>query len=340
MKSSAARSKAGSAGAARSRGPRAAATDALALIRGADAGRFPASLYLEGPSEALKAEALAALRAAWARHCPESPAARVRRAAENGVEEILAAFQGASLFSPRDLIVVLEVEDLGRSEKRVAALAAGIARPAGASSLVLLESAADAARKSLEPLRAACAARAVLMPPGRAELLAWGARRLAVEGIPADPGVMETVADACEGDAMTFFGELSKLCTLAGAGGRLTADAAAALMKPVLDADLPGYLAAVAVGEPRVAAQRLGRLLACGVGEGQVLFALSNLVGGALGGWARWRDLSARLRGRLSPRELSRALDAVYRAESAWKGGRADVVAVLEQATRDVCGAE
>ena len=339
MKSSAARSKAGSAAAARPRAPRKLAGDALSLMRDADDGRFPPSLYLEGPSEPLKAEALSALRGAWARHCPESPGARVLRAAENGVEEILAAFQGASLFSPRDLIVVLEVEDLGRSEKRVAALAAGIARPAGASCLVLLESASETTRKTLEPLRTACSARALLMPPGRFEMLAWGARRLAVEGIPADPGVLESVADACEGDAMTFFGELSKLCTWAGAGGRLTAADAAAMMKPVLDADLPAYLGAVAAGEPRLAAQRLGRLLACGVGEGQVLFALSNLVGGALGGWARWRELSALLRGRVTPAELSRALDAVYRAESAWKGGRADVVAVLEQATRDVCGA-
>ena len=32
-----------------------------------------------------------------------------------------------------------------------------------------------------------------------------------------------------------------------------------------------------------------------------------------------------------------RVIDAVYRAESAWKGGRAEVVAVLEQATREVC---
>jgi DNA polymerase III delta subunit len=203
---------------------------------------------------------------------------------------------------------------------------------------VLIESAADAPRKSLEPLRAASAVRAVLLPPGRAELLLWGARRLAVEGIGADPGVIESVADGCEGDALTFFGQLSKLCVWAGAGGRLRTADAAMLMKPVLDADVPAYLAAVAAGQPRLAAQRLGRLLACGVGEGQVLFALSNLVGGALGGWARWRELSETLRRRVSPGELSHALDAVYRAEAAWKGGRADVVAVLEQATRDVSG--
>ena len=69
-----------------------------------------------------------------------------------------------------------------------------------------------------------------------------------------------------------------------------------------------------------------------------MLFALANLVGGALGGWARHRELSATLARRRPARELARAMDAVYRAEAAWTGGRADVVAVLEQATRAVCG--
>ena len=71
-----------------------------------------------------------------------------------------------------------------------------------------------------------------------------------------------------------------------------------------------------------------------------MLFALSNLVGGALGGWARHKELSAALARRRPPRELARSLDAIYRAEAAWKSGRADVVAVLEQATRAVCAAE
>ena len=58
-----------------------------------------------------------------------------------------------------------------------------------------------------------------------------------------------------------------------------------------------------------------------------------------MGGWARWRELSDAFRRRVSPRDLDRALDAIYRAESAWKGGRADVVALLEQTTRTLCGA-
>jgi DNA polymerase III delta subunit len=42
---------------------------------------------------------------------------------------------------------------------------------------------------------------------------------------------------------------------------------------------------------------------------------------------------------RLGPPALARAMDALYRAEAAWKGGRADPVAVLEQATRVLCAA-
>ena len=67
-----------------------------------------------------------------------------------------------------------------------------------------------------------------------------------------------------------------------------------------------------------------------------MLFALSNLVGGALGGWARHRELSEALRRRRSPESLGAALDAVYRAEAACQSGRGDVVAVLEQATHAV----
>jgi DNA polymerase III delta subunit len=69
-----------------------------------------------------------------------------------------------------------------------------------------------------------------------------------------------------------------------------------------------------------------------------VLFALTNLVGGALGAWSRNRELSEALRRRRPAQELAGALDALYRAEAAWKGGRADVVAVLEQATHAVAG--
>ena len=271
---------------------------------------------------------------------PEAPLGRVLRAAEAGVEEILAAYQGASLFSPRDLVLVLEVEDLARSEKRVAALAAGLATPGAGSCLVLHESAADAPRKSLEPLRAAAGLRWIAEPPSRSELVRWGEARLAGTGLEAGPGAVEAVADACEGDPLTFFNELEKLDVTApevGGRRRVTRADALALLKPVVGADLPAYLAAVALGRPREAGRALSRLLAAGTGEGTVLFALANLVGGALGGWARQPELSAALARRRPPRRLAPALDAVYRAEAAWKGGRADAVAVLEQATRAVC---
>lgn len=54
------------------------------------------------------------------------------------------------------------------------------------------------------------------------------------------------------------------------------------------------------------------------------------------GGWAKWRDASFALARRRSPAARAEALDAVYRAEAAWKGGRADVRTALEQATREV----
>jgi DNA polymerase III delta subunit len=280
---------------------------------------------------------LAELRHAWSGSLPSPQPALVLRAAETSVEEILAAYQGVSLFSPRDLVVVLEVEDLGRSEKRVAALAEGIARPAGESCLTLVESEGDTVRKSLEPLRAACAARWTAIPPRRAELVTWCTRRLARAGVAAERGVAESVIEACEGDPLACFNEIDRLSAYAAKDGKLIAADVAALLRPVSGADLAEYLGAVALGQGGLAARRLGRLLAAGVGEGAVLFALSNLVGGSLGGWARHRELSMALGRRLGPPALARAMDALYRAEAAWKGGRADPVAVLEQATRAVC---
>jgi DNA polymerase III delta subunit len=300
---------------------------------------FPSALYLDGPDEGLKTALLAEYRQAWARAVPETPAARVFGASETSVDELLAAFHGGSLFAPRELLIVLDVEDYGRSDKRIAALAEGVARPTSGTCIVLVESAAETERKSLAPLRAACSAHCPALPAPRNMLLAWGKRRAAREKITVEPGVMESVVEACEGDPIAFFDELEKLCAWAGPGGRMRDADVATLMRPVAGADLPGYLAAIAGGDSATAARRLNRLLAAGVGEGTVLFALANLVGGALGGWSRHRDLSAALRQRLASRELARALDGIYRAESAWKGGRADVIAVLEQATRAVAGA-
>jgi DNA polymerase III delta subunit len=179
------------------------------------------------------------------------------------------------------------------------------------------------------------------MPPERAALLRWGGRRVKRAALDPEKGVLEQLADACEGDPLAFFNELDKLCTLAGGPGtegRITPDDLARMLRPTVGADLPDYLAAVALGRRDLAAQRLGRVLAGGAGEGLVLWTLVNMVGGALGGWSRHRDLSMALARRRRPQDLAETLDALYRAEAAWKSGRADVVAVLEQATRSVCG--
>ena len=295
-------------------------------------------MFLEGSSEAFKAVLLAELRGAWAAQCPESPRAHVFHAAEADVDAVLSAWQGGSLFAPRDFVIVLDIEDWARSERKLRGLAAGLGSGGGESCLVLVESAADTPRKSLDALRAACDVRVEATPPGPRELAAWAARRFAREGLSAGEGVVDALLEACEGECLTFFNELDKLVLLVPRGGTIDADSAMSELRPALGAGLRDYLGAVARGDPARAARSLTRLLAGGAGEGSLLFALANLVGGALGGWARQRDLSEALRRRRSSLGLAEALDAVYRAEAAWKGGRLDVVAALEQATRAVAG--
>lgn len=351
MKSSRAPSKAGSGAARKGAGParpaakaaralRAPAeSDAFSLLEQADRGTFPRALYVEGADEALKAAFFAELRAAWARAVPENPRPRVMRADETDVSEILAAVQGGSLFSSRECVLLLEVEDLGRSEKRIAALAGGLTAVGEGTCLVLHESAAESERKTLAPLRAACEALWDAVPPTPDQLRRWGERRLARAGVRAEKGVLESLAETCEGDASACLNELDKLATFAGPDGVVTAADVKALHRPALDTDLPHYLQAIAAGDPTRASQRLFRMLAAGVNEGEILWALVNTVSGALGGWSRFKEASATLARRRTPRDLSRALDALYRAESAWKGGRADEVALLEHVTRVVATA-
>lgn len=257
---------------------------------------------------------------------------------EDDVDAVLNAWQSVSMFTPRELTLVMGVEVLARggSSKRAEELASGLGRPGGESRIVLVESAADKPRKTLESVRAACAALWVADPVEPRGLAAWGRRRLASESITAEADALETLIGVCEGESASFFSELSKLAGWAGPGGRVTKADVLSLSRPVIGSDLPEYLLAVATGDAALAAKRLGRLLAARESEGELMFALANLVGGALGGWARWRELSAELARRRSPRELAHALDAVYRAEAAWKGGRADALAALEQATRVV----
>jgi DNA polymerase III delta subunit len=76
------------------------------------------------------------------------------------------------------------------------------------------------------------------------------------------------------------------------------------------------------------------------VGEGSVLFALTNLFGGALGGWSRYRSLSEEVRRRMSARRIAQGLDLLFRVERAWKSGRAEAETLLEHATQVLCTAE
>ena len=174
-------------------GKAAVAIGPLALLDRAAKGEFPGTVYIEGPDEAVKAALLTEWRRLWAAAVPDAPLARVLNADEAGVDAILAAYQNVSLFAPRELTLVLELEKLGRSEKRVDALASGLSSPAGASCLVLVEPAAETPRKTLEPVRAACLVRVDVQPPSEQELLEWGRRRLAASGNTPEAGALEAL---------------------------------------------------------------------------------------------------------------------------------------------------
>lgn len=316
--------------------------DPLAVLTAAGAGTFPGSIYLEGPEDAVKTAFLAEYRRIWALAVPEAPTARVLHAGEAGVDPILAAYQNVSLFAPRELTIVFDIEDIGRSEKRVKALAEGLETPSSGSSLVLVESPADTVRKTMAPLRSACALRIeATLPPDRT-LIEWGVRRLAGTGHTAEPGVLSALLDSCERDPIAFMNETGKLAVLAGPGGMVGAAHLQALTVPTLGTDLPEFLMAVASGDGKRATVRLERLLAAGENEGGVLWALGHLASSALSraanpmSWAKWGPASAALGRRRDPASLARAVDAVYRAEAAWKGGRTDARTAVEAATREL----
>ena len=319
---------------------------ALALLDRAAEGAFPATVYLEGPDEAVKTAFLAEFRRIWAAAVPESPRANVLRPDDNDVDGILAAYQNVSLFSPRELTLVFQMEKLGRSESKVKALVAGLALPAGGSCLVLVEAAAETPRKTLDPLRAACAVRVDAQPPAPAQLpallLEWGRRRLAAFSASAEPGALEALLETCEQDSLAFFNEVGKLAMLGGPAGVVTRAHVQALIAPRIGADMSEFLAAVAGGDTAKASQRLERLLGAGENEGSVLWALGHLVSASFTvtgpgySWAKWKPASLTLARRQTLAQRARALDAVYRAEAAWKGGRLDALTALEQATREV----
>ncbi|MCE9628092.1 MAG: hypothetical protein K8R56_09270 [Candidatus Eisenbacteria bacterium] len=333
--------------AARSGGSRAAAkpapgADPFAILKAAESGEFPGSVYLDGPDDAVKTAFLSEYRRLWAAAVPEAALARVLHAGEAGVDPILAAYQNVSLFAPRELTIVFDIEDLGRSEKRVQILADGLATPSQGSSLVLVESPAETVRKTMAPLRAACAVCVEAAPPSERALIEWGLRKLTASGHKAEPGVLNALLDACERDPIAFLNEAGKLAVLAGDGGTVTAAHVKTIIAPTLGSDMPEYLMAVASGDTRAATVRLERLLAEGENEGGVLWALGHLATSALAksannyAWAKWPNATAALGRRRDPGSLARAVDAVYRAEAAWKGGRSDARAALEQATREV----
>lgn len=319
----------------------AAAVDPLALITRIEGGEFPGVLYIEGPDEAIKAAFLADVRRAWATAVPESATARILRPDE-GIDEILAAYQTVSMFASRELTIVFSVEKLVRSDKQIKTLADGLATPSSGSCLVLVEAAADKPRKKLDPLREVAQARIEVTAPDERALLEWGRRRLLATGNNAEAGVLQALLDACERDPLAFLNEAGKLSVLAGDHGTVTLAHVQTLTAPKLGAELPDFIMAVAQGDAKRAGQRLERILAAGESEGTILWSLGHLASSSLVrtmspySWAMYKEATAALARRRNAQSLARAVDAVYRAEAAWKGGRTDVRSALEQATRDL----
>jgi DNA polymerase III delta subunit len=315
--------------------------DPLALITKLEKGDFPGVLYVEGSDEAIKTAFLADLRRAWATAVPESPTPRIVRT-DDGIDDILAAYQTVSMFASRELTIVFSVEKLVRSDKQIKTLADGLATPSSGSCLVLVEAASDKPRKKLDPLREVAQARLEVGAPDERGLIEWGRRRLLATGNQAEAGVLQALLDACERDPLAFLNEAGKLGVLAGDGGTVTMAHVKTLTAPKLGAELPDFILAVAQGDAKRAAQRLERILAAGESEGTILWSLGHLASSSLVrtsapySWAMYKEATAALARRRNAVSLARAVDAVYRAEAAWKGGRTDVRSALEQATRDL----
>lgn len=350
MRSSPAPSRTGRGGAARR--PRAAAGPRALDAAGFDAWLageepLPRALYLAGADEAAKTEALAGLKERWAAAYP-GVAPTVLRAGEAGVERVMAAAQGASLFQPAALVVVLNIEEWVRSPRLVEAAARGVAAIAPENCVVFVESAAETERKTLAALAGECAVRVDLdaLPPE--VLTRWAERRLARLGVAAEPGTVALVLEASRLETAEVMNEIEKLADWAGPGGRLTRAQAEAVLRPVHAGSLPAMARAIAARRADQAVDHLLRALGSGESEGTVLFHLQSLVSGALRlkspptGWVWVRDRanSERLARDRSERELTAALDLLYRVERAWKSGRGDAPALLTRAVLGVAGGD
>jgi DNA polymerase III delta subunit len=306
---------------------------------------LPRALYLGGADEAAKAEALARLRERWAAVYPDIPPT-VLRAGEAGIEQVMAAAQGGSLFQPAAFVLVLNVEEWVRSPRTVEAAAQGTAAIAPENCVVFVESAAETERKTLAALAGACGLRVALdgLPP---EVLArWAERRLARLGVKAEPGVLERVIDASRLETAEVMNEVAKLADWAGPGARVTRAQAEEVLRPVHSGSLAALARAVAERHADQAVDHLLRSLGAGESEGTALFQLQTLFAGALRlktqqwGWIRDRENSERLARGASERELTAALDLLYRVERAWKSGRGDAATLLTRAVIGVAGGD
>ena len=168
--------------------------------------------------------------------------------------------------------MVLEIEDLGRSEKRVerAGRRARACRPAARAWCWWSRSRDDAqdARAAARRVRA-CASTADAARRARAARLGRAPAGAASVSRPSR-GVLETLRRGLRGRGAGVLQRARQAVRVGRpASAALTpAEVAAICCARWSGAELPDYLAAVAAGDPARAAQRLGRLLAAGMGEG------------------------------------------------------------------------
>lgn len=233
---------------------------------------------------------------------------------------------------------MLSVEEWARSPRAIEAAASGAAVVAPGNAIVFVESAADSERKSLAPLREACAVVVVLDALPAEVLAGWAARRLARLGVQVEAGVVDSVLEVSRLETGEVMNEIEKLAAWAGPGGRITRKEAESVLRPLHSGSLHALARAVAEGRADLAVDHLLRSLESGESAGTVLFQLQTLLAGAIRmktgqwGWIRDRENSSRLSRARGERDLAAGLDLLYRVERAWKDGRGDVDSLLVRA--------
>ena len=187
------------------------------------------------------------------------------------------------------------------------------------------------------------------------EVPAWIAARAARAGVRLEPPALNELASAVGADTERVEQELAKLATYV-AGGVITAAAVRALVPGAIETEVFDLTRAVVRRDPRVAVEKLERLLDEGQAPQQILalllwqfrvllFALrmkgmpdaeraARAIRSSANAIARWQA-DAR---RLSQADITRAYEALYATDLAIKQGRTEPETALMLCVLDLCG--